>query len=188
MQEFFGLALLLSFVVLAVIRTLALNRQGINAMEFGKKDRKDFLIPPFVFFYFYLVIANAFNLPTIPNQELFHNEVVSWFGVAVFLVGVMLFGWALFSFKKSFRIGLVENVSEGLITTGALAVSRNPIYLAFTLGLVGQFLVFCSWILFFCILGGFWLFRRQVLKEEIFLREQYGKEFIEYCKHVPRWI
>jgi protein-S-isoprenylcysteine O-methyltransferase Ste14 len=99
---------------------------------------------------------------------LFHDEVVSWFGVAVCLVGVILFIWALFSFKKSFRIGLVGNVSEGLITTGAVAVSRNPIYLAFIVGLVGQFLVFSSWILFFYILGGFWLFRRQAVKEEFF--------------------
>ena len=32
---------------------------GIQAMKFGEIDKKDFLIPPFAFFYFYIVFGAA---------------------------------------------------------------------------------------------------------------------------------
>jgi hypothetical protein len=35
-------------------RVLLMRRSGIRAMHFGKIDKKDFLIPPFAFLYFYM--------------------------------------------------------------------------------------------------------------------------------------
>lgn len=105
-RSFFGLVLLISIVVLTIVRTLMLNKQGIKVMELGKQDRKDFLIPPFAFFYFYLILANAFGLPAIPNQELFHNEVVTWLGGGRVFCGSNTFCWALFSFKKVLELVL----------------------------------------------------------------------------------
>ncbi len=188
MQEYFAVAIIIFFVVLVIIRSLMLKRQGFRVVEFGKKDKKDFLLPPFVLFYFYLILANAFGLPSISGQEIFYVELVSWIGVALCFAGAFFFVWALISFKNSFRVGLAENSSQGLITSGAFSISRNPIYVAFTILLIGQFLVFPSWILLIYIFAGIWLFNRQILKEEAFLREQYGREFLEYCKHVRRWI
>ena len=103
-------------------------------------------------------------------------------------MGIILIIWALISFKKSFRIGLAENASEGLITTGAFAISRNPIYVAFAIMVISQFLVFSSWILLIYIFMFILLFRRQIMNEEVFLKEQYGDEYINYCNQVRRWI
>jgi hypothetical protein len=52
----FTIVLLLSIVL---ARVAMLRRQGVRAVNFGKQDKTDFLIPPFAFFYFYLVFANA---------------------------------------------------------------------------------------------------------------------------------
>lgn len=188
MQAYFGITTIALFIVLVLLRTHSLKKQGIEAMEFGRKDKKDFFILPFAFLYFYLLIAHAFHLPTIKGQELFQSQLVSWVGVLACLIAVVFFLWSLISFKKSFRVGLVENTAQGLITTGAFAISRNPIYVSFALMLIGQFLIYPSWILLIYILIGISTFHRQVLKEEKFLTEQYGEEFNAYCKKVRRYF
>ncbi len=188
MQAYFGLTGIILLIVLVIIRVLSLKKQGIEAMEFGRKDKKDFFILPFALFYFYLLIARAFNLPDIPGQELFHSEAVSWIGVAICLLSLLLFLWTLVSFKQSFRVGLVDNTAQGLITTGAFALSRNPIYVAFALMLLGQFLIYPSWIRLMYMGIAFLTFHRQVLKEEQFLSTQYPDAFPAYCNKVRRYM
>jgi len=188
MQAYIGVITIVLFIILVLYRVNSLKKQGIEAMEFGKKDKKDFLIPPFALFYFYLITANAFHLPTIPGQELFHRKAISWIGVLTCLLALLLFVWTLISFRKSFRVGLVENTAQGLITTGAFAISRNPIYVSFAIMLIGQFLIYPSWILLIYIFAGMLTFHRQVLKEEKFLKGQYGDEFASYCRKVRRYL
>jgi protein-S-isoprenylcysteine O-methyltransferase Ste14 len=188
MQKYFGILIIALFVVLVLSRTHNLKKQGIEAVEFGKKDKKDFFILPFALFYFYLLIAHACNLPTIPGQELFHLVVLSWFGVLMCLFALLFFLWTLISFRKSFRVGLVDNTAQGLVTTGAFAISRNPIYVSFAIMLIGQFLIYPSWILLIYIFLGMFTFHRQVLKEEEFLEKQYGEEFKAYRKKVRRYL
>ena len=157
-------------------------------MHFGKIDKTDFLIPPFALFYFYTVFAAAFNLPLVSTQEFFHSEVISWVGVILCLAGLILLLLSLISFGKSFRVGIDVDHSDRLVTTGVFAFSRNPIYVAFAFVLLGQFLVFPNWILLVYLAAGFWLFHRQVLREEEFLRQHYGQEYAEYCNRVRRYL
>ena len=156
-------------------------------MHFGKIDKTDFLIPPFALFFFYTVFAAAFNLP-LSTQEFFHSEVISWVGVILCLAGLILLLLSLISFGKSFRVGIDVDLPDKLVTTGVFAFSRNPIYVAFAFVLLGQFLVFPDWILLTYLAAGIWLFHRQVLREEAFLRNQYGQEYAEYCNRVRRYL
>jgi protein-S-isoprenylcysteine O-methyltransferase Ste14 len=94
----------------------------------------------------------------------------------------------LISFGKSFRVGIDEEQPGALITTGVFAISRNPIYTAFGLVLLGIFLIYANWILLLYLIAGFWLFNRQVLREEDSLKKIYGDEYIEYCKKVRRYL
>jgi protein-S-isoprenylcysteine O-methyltransferase Ste14 len=173
---------------MVIRRILLMKRKGIEAMNFGKIDKTDFLIPPFALFYFYLVFAAAFKFPTVSTQEFFHSAAVSWTGVAFCLAGLLLFGWSLFSFGQSFRVGIDIDHPDQLITTGVFAVSRNPIYVAFALVLLGQFLVFSNWILLIYLAAAVWLFHRQVIREEDYLQQHYGKEYTEYCRRVRRYF
>ena len=157
-------------------------------MYFGNLDRKDFLIPPFVLFYFYLVFANTFNLPTVSTQEFFHSEILQWIGVLLCLAGLSLVLWSLVSFGRSFRVGIDTEHPDKLITSGAFAYSRNPIYVAFALVLLGQFLIFPNWLLLVYLFAGIWLFHRQVLREEDYLKQHYGKEYLEYRNRVRRYV
>ena len=175
-------------LAMVLIRVQLMKRQGVEAFQFGKIDKKDFLIPPLALLYFYTVFANAFNLPVVSTQEFFHSEVISWVGVFFCLAGLLLFLWSLVSFGQSFRVGIDTDHLNELVTTGIFAYSRNPIYVAFAFILLGQFLIFSNWILLLYLGAAIWLFHRQVLREEDFLKKHYGKEYSEYSNRVRRYF
>jgi protein-S-isoprenylcysteine O-methyltransferase Ste14 len=173
---------------MVVVRVLLMRRRGIKAMHFGNLDKKDFLIPPFALFYFYVVFAAAFDLPTVSRQTFFHSEAISWAGVLFCLAGLSLMLWSIISFGRSFRVGIDVDHPDRLMTTGAFAFSRNPIYVAFAIVLTGQFLIFPNWILLAYLCAGVWLFHRQVLREEDYLKGHYGAEYVDYCNRVRRYL
>ncbi len=179
------IVLLLSMVL---TRIFLLRKTGTSAVHFGKIDKTDFLIPPFALFYFYIVFAAAFDLPSVSTQTFFRSEVISWVGVFLCLVGLTLLLLSLLSFGKNFRVGIDVDHSDKLVTTGVFAFSRNPIYVAFGCVLLGQFLVFSNWILLVYLAAGIWLFHRQVLREEEFLQGRYGREYVEYCGRIKRYL
>ena len=173
---------------MVIARVVVMKRRGVETLHFGKLDKTDFLIPPFALFFFYQVFAAAFNLPAVSAQEFFDSEFVSWIGVFLGFAGLMLLLWSLISFGQSFRIGIDTDQPEKLITIGAFALTRNPIYVAFAFILVGQFLIYSNWIILIYLVAAAWLFHRQILREEDFLKTHYGDEFSEYCKRVRRYI
>ena len=157
-------------------------------MQFGKIDKKDFLIPPFALIYFYQLVADTFNLPTISKHQFFYSEIASWFGVFLCLIGLILFFHSIKSFGPSFRVGIDTNKPDQLITSGVFAISRNPIYVGFWIVLLGQFLIFPNWILLIYLGAATLLFHRQTLLEEKFLMDYYGQEYQDYCDQVKRYL
>ncbi len=188
MPRYFGALTLVLLLGMVLTRTLMMRRRGIEAVQFGKTNKSDFLIPPFALFYFYLVFAAAFGWPTVSRQEFFRSDIISWVGVLFCLAGLLLFLWGVVSFGKSFRVGIDTEHPDKLVTTGAFAFSRNPLYVAFGFVLLGQFLIFSNWLLLLYVFAGTWLFQRQVLREEQYLRKHYGKEYAEYCRRVRRYL
>lgn len=188
MQRYFAVLTIVLLLGMVFTRVLLMKWRGIEAMQFGKTHRTDFLIPPFALFYFYLICAAAFNLPTVSRQEFFHSEIIAWVGVLFCLAGLSFLLGSLISFGQSFRVGIDTEHPDKLVTTGVFAFSRNPIYTAFAFILFGQFLIFPNWILLIYLAAGIWLFHRQVLREEDYLKKHYGQEYLEYCKQVRRYL
>ncbi|MBX3062238.1 MAG: isoprenylcysteine carboxylmethyltransferase family protein [Anaerolineae bacterium] len=188
MQRYLAALTIVSLIGLVLTRSLLMQRQGIKAIHVGKLDQKDFVILPFALFYFYMIFANAFELPAISTQEFFQSESISWIGVCLCLAGLLLFVGSLISFGRSFRVGIDTNTPDKLIKTGVFAFSRNPIYVAFWMVLLGEFLIFPNWILLLYLALGTWLLHRQVLREEAYLSEHYDGEYAEYMTRVRRYI
>lgn len=140
MPKYFATATMILLIILVLSRIILLRRIGIKAMKFGEIDKKDFLILPFALLFFYLIISDIFNLPTL-GSVLFNNEFIAWIGVVFCIGGLMLFFLSLISFGKSFRVGIDEEHPCTLVTTGTFAISRNPISNAFGLILIGIFLI-----------------------------------------------
>lgn len=188
MPGYFAAITILLLLGMVWARVLLMRRAGIKAMHFGEIDKKDFFIPPLALLYFYVVFAAAFDLPGVSKQEFFHSEAVSWLGVLLCLAGLSLLFLSLISFGKSFRVGIDQDRPDQLVTTGIFAFSRNPIYVAFAFVLLGQFLVFSSWILLVYLVAATALFHRQVLREEEFLKKHYGRQYSEYSNRVRRYL
>lgn len=188
MQRYLGALTLILLMGMVIARSLMMRRKGIQAFHFGKMDKRDFLIPPFALFYFYTIFAAAFNLPSVSTQTLFQSEIVAWIGVGLCLAGIGLLLWSLISFGRSFRVGIDTEQPDKLITSGVFAVSRNPIYVAFWLVLLGQFLIFPNWIPLIYLGAGTWLLHRQVLLEEAYLKSHYGSEYEAYMRRVRRYL
>jgi protein-S-isoprenylcysteine O-methyltransferase Ste14 len=171
-----------------LLRLAIMRRNGIDAMHFGKIDKKDFLILPFVLFYFYLVIGAAAALPLPSRQQFFRSAAIEWIGAAFCFAGLALLLLSLVSFAGSFRVGIDADHPEQLVTNGVFRFTRNPIYVAFGLVLLGEFLLFSNWIMLLYLFAATWLFHRQVMREESFLRAHYGQEYAEYCARVRRYF
>ena len=187
MQGFIALTVFFLLIISVLVRVRVLKNLGIDAFQFGKMDKKDFIIPPFVLLFLYLFIASAFNLPRFGDLP-FQNDIVAWAGVGCCVLGLALFLWALVSFGKSFRVGLDENSPGNLVTSGAFGLSRNPIYVAFFFVILGINLVFASWVFLIYLVLATFLFNRQVKLEEASLKKLYGAAFDAYCKKVRRYL
>lgn len=188
MPRYFAALMIVLLISTVLIRVMLLRRTGTQAMHFGKLDKSDFLIPPVALFYFYTVFAAAFGWPLASRQRFFQSTIAGWLGVALCLVGLLILVLSLVSFGTSFRVGIDVDQPGRLVTTGIFAVSRNPIYVGFFVFLVGQLLVFPDWVPVLYLVGAAALFHRQVLREEQFMRQLYGREYADYCRRVRRYI
>src|SRR5690348_12240178 len=117
MPAYFGALTLVILIGMVLTRVVLLQRHGIEAMNFGKSDKTDFLILPFALFYIYLVLASAFGFPVIGGQPTLRFELVSWLGVFFCFCGLGLLLASLISFGKSFRVGIDMEHPDHLVTT-----------------------------------------------------------------------
>jgi protein-S-isoprenylcysteine O-methyltransferase Ste14 len=188
MPKYLGALTIILLLAMVLSRVFLLKRQGVAALKFGSTDKTDYLIPPFVLLYLYLLFAGAFRWPAIRLQPFFHSGPVAWIGVFFCLMGLSLLLWSLISFRRSFRIGIDADHPDELITDGVFALSRNPIYVAFVLILTGEFLIFPNWITLIYLGAATWLVNRQVLREEDYLKGHYGEAYGAYCGRVRRYL
>jgi protein-S-isoprenylcysteine O-methyltransferase Ste14 len=188
MPKYLGALTILLLLGMVLSRVFLLKRQGITAMKFGETHKTDFLILPFALFYFYTIFAAAFDWPTVGRREYFQSEAVAWIGVLFCLAALLLMLWSLGSFRQSFRIGIDIDRPDALITDGAFALSRNPIYVAIIAMATGQFLIFPNLIPLIYLGGAAWFIHRQVLREEEFMRGHYGQAYADYCNRVRRYL
>jgi protein-S-isoprenylcysteine O-methyltransferase Ste14 len=79
--------------------------------------------------------------------------------------------------------------SNALVTSGVFAMTRNPMYLGLTLGLLGIAVFLGSVISMLpVIVFPILLDRLFIQKEERMLEETFGGRFLEYKSRVRRWI
>src|SRR5579859_1787092 len=78
---------------------------------------------------------------------------------------------------------------RNLVVTGLYRYVRNPMYVAVTLLIFGQGLLFGSVaVLEYGVTVWLGFFAFVVLYEEPALRRKFGEEYEAYCSHVSRWL
>jgi len=82
-----------------------------------------------------------------------------------------------------------HRASDHLVTGGPFSFTRNPIYLANTMLVIGIGLVSqIAWFLPLAIIAAFITQKLAIEREERHLEQHFGKKYRDYVKKVRRWI
>ncbi len=112
------------------------------------------------------------------------NIFLFYFGIALSTIGLF------FANFITIILGLknASGLKKRLVIKGWYSLSRNPVYVATYIALIGV-VIFLP-ILEVIILSFFWAFAYKVAirLEEAWLEKQYGKEYLDYKRIVPRFI
>jgi protein-S-isoprenylcysteine O-methyltransferase Ste14 len=112
-----------------------------------------------------------------------------WLGGAVFVVTLALLAWAIATMTRAGSNVPTNMPTTTIVDTGPYRFTRNPIYLALFLGLVGLAIAFDSlWLL--ALLVPFALVIRYgvVAREESYLERKFGDRYRQYRSRVRRWL
>lgn len=84
---------------------------------------------------------------------------------------------------------LPTKAADHLVTSGPFGFSRNPIYLALTLLLLGIGLITgIVWFIPAALIAAFIVRKMAIEPEEKHLAQRFGKKYHDYAKRVRRWI
>jgi len=112
------------------------------------------------------------------------------FGLIIMALGIGLMIVCQIDMGKAWRIGVPETAedSQSLVTSGIYAYSRNPIYVAILMFIVGSAVMLPGPLTILSAIGTFLLMRPLIHREETFLSSTFGDTYRHYQKHVRRWI
>jgi protein-S-isoprenylcysteine O-methyltransferase Ste14 len=118
--------------------------------------------------------------------DTFSNPV----GFIPLCVGVFCLLWCVVEFYRAGRGTLAPwTPPKALVVTGLYRYSRNPMYVAVLLVLLGWAIGFRSWTLgIYAAMIAIVFHLRVVLNEEPFLMRTHGEAWRHYESMVPRWL
>jgi protein-S-isoprenylcysteine O-methyltransferase Ste14 len=106
-------------------------------------------------------------------------------GAILSLFGLYFRAWSM---KFCGKAGASEDGIKKLTTTGPYRICRNPLYVANILIVTGLLVISeVLWIIPAFLLYAIVRYDSIVKREEGALVLQFGGEYEEYCRHVPRW-
>ena len=112
-----------------------------------------------------------------------------WLGIALAGTGLTLNAWAAYEFRRHQTTILPHKPSNRIIQIGPFLLSRNPIYLGFTLIQLGIGIALGNiWILALLVPTLRIMTRYVIEREEAFLKHAFGDDYIAYTRKVRRWI
>ena len=135
-----------------------------------------------------LVVSNYFSSKKIDLILLPYQNLISF--ILLFIGFLILINPILKFIKSRTTIDPIKfKKVNKLITSGVYKYSRNPMYL-------GLLTIIISTTIFYLnifsittpIIFYFWINKFQIKREEIFLTEKFGKEYLLYKTKTRRWI
>jgi len=142
--------------------------------------------PPLV----YLVLAGAgWGINKLYPFSIGVPDLVRYGGVLLLIVSVGFIIYIAGIFKKARTEIEPWKTTRQIINYGPYAFSRNPIYVAACGVPCGLgFFLDSYWILFSFIPSLIIVYLIAIKKEEKYLEEKFGKEYLSYKSKVRRWI
>ena len=146
-------------------------------------------VPPPAWFFSILLVGVAID-HFIPLHFLPDTLVVRFATAAPFFVIALLTGvWALSTLRRWSTSPEFGVAVTALVQDGPYRLSRNPLYVALVLVLAGFSVALNNlWLAFGVLLLVALLDRLVIAREEHFLAELFGAEYLSYRQRVRRWM
>jgi len=147
---------------------------------------KSRILPPVYFLAALIAMVCLHYL--LPGAQLFGSPI-RYLGALPVVAGLGFMLWAAFLFRRAGTTIKPFQESSALIVTGPYRVSRNPIYLAMVIILLGVGILLGSAVPFVAIpLFAVLIARRVIRWEEFALKRTFGQAYRDYGTKVRRWL
>ena len=183
----------MALIVLAVfygvyyIKMLLQKKQGIKTNQIGSRKEKklhtvELLMSVATGGIVIVQLASVvFEWSIMPANGRLTGFLIAMTGDIIFLISVV-------KMKDSWRAGIPENDRTSLVTDGIYRFSRNPAFLGFDLMYTGMLLMYMNIGTIVFTAFAITMLHLQILQEEKYLPSVFGEEYIEYKKHVFRYL
>ena len=184
---------ILTLLVLAVFygiyfaKALAQKRRGIQTRQIGRRKETDIHTVE-VLMSMATLGAPIAQLLSIAFGWSHLSAGVRLTGFCVGMLGDNIFLLSVLCMKDSWRAGIPDKDKTEFVTTGIYRFSRNPAFLGFDLMYVGVLLLYGNLLTLSFSVFAIVMLHLQILQEERYLVNTFGKPYQEYCRHVFRYL
>lgn len=187
------------FVAVALFYTVSISlktrRAGVSPVTFGCFPARHWLIhTTFRVFRAAILLVCLIRLPypgidryLVPIQALWAPAILLA-GNAIMLASFAALIWLHQAMGSDWRSGIPQADVRPLLTTGAYALSRNPMFLLIQAAQFGFFLSLPSVFTLVCLLVGMVAIHAQARLEERHLEAHHGEAYARYRAKTPRWL
>ena len=145
------------------------------------------LLPPIIYLvplFVGIALRFSWHFPLLPD-----NSIIVPFGLILAFIGAFLMVASVSIFKKFGEEPDPRESTSNIVTTGPFKYSRNPMYLAFTIIYVGVTAAINTWWPFiFLPFVLVTMYYGVIFREEAYLEQKFGRDYLEYKKNVRRWL
>ena len=122
-------------------------------------------------------------IPSVPEG------IASIGGPIIVVVALVLAIWAARTMRAGGASIPTNESTDAIVSAGPYRFSRNPIYLAMVVLLVGVGVWANSlWLIGMAVVDAILLVWGVISREEAYLRRKFGTEYADYTKRVRRWL
>jgi protein-S-isoprenylcysteine O-methyltransferase Ste14 len=155
-------------------------------LDYDKSGASVKFPPPIVFLLFMLL---AYSFHYLHPLEINNMPNLFIIGAFITILGFVIIFVATQSFKQAQTNVEPWKPTVRIISSGIFTYSRNPIYVAFCIITVGIGIILNSfWIILSFIPSIVVIFFIAIKKEELYLENKFGQEYLSYKENVRRWF
>lgn len=187
------------FVAVAVFYTVTImaktRRTGRSPVTFGERGSRHWLVhTTFRVFRVVILVVCVARLPypridawLVPIEALWRAPILLTGNAMMFFAFVGLI-WLHGDMGAQWRSGVDAGDHTSLVTSGAFARTRNPMFVLVQLAQLGFFLSLPSVFTLICLMVGVAAIQIQARIEERHLQALHGEAYVRYRERVPRWL
>jgi protein-S-isoprenylcysteine O-methyltransferase Ste14 len=125
----------------------------------------------------------------VPLPFLPADVPAGWLSAMVFVLALALFAWAIVTITRAGSNVPTNLPTTTIVESGPYRFTRNPIYLAMFLGLIGLAIGFDNlWLLMMLVPFALVVRYGVVAREETYLERKFGDVYRGYRSRVRRWL